>query len=134
MIHEFDLTGIIKRERRKGGKGSVSFSQEREYLVGSLWKNPKPSFFLPFYLPSCSLHSSIVTSHSCTPPPQEVESWWKEHVSRNRSHYRGFEADRNSNEETRDVCRNFHPPLFLSCSLQKIFPRREFTSSSRMRS
>lgn len=98
MIHEFDLTGIIKRERRKGGKGSVSFSQEREYLVGSLWKNPKPSFFLPFYLPSCSLHSSIVTSHSCTPPPQEVESWWKEHVSRNRSHYRGFEADRNSNE------------------------------------
>lgn len=26
VIHEFDSTGIIKRERREEGKGSVSFS------------------------------------------------------------------------------------------------------------
>lgn len=60
----------------------------------SLWKNPKPSFLLlstPFILPSLL--------PTVAPPRGRARvRWWKEHVSRNRSHYRGFEADRNSNE------------------------------------
>lgn len=72
--------------RRRGNISWNPCGKIQNLPSSSLFTSPPAPFILPSLLPTAA------------PPPQEVESWWKEHVSRNRSHYRGFEADRNSNE------------------------------------
>lgn len=73
--------------RREGISRRILVEKSKTFLLSP--------FLPPLLLPSF-FHRYFPQLHP--PPPQEVESWWKEHVSRNRSHYRGFEADRNSNE------------------------------------
>lgn len=124
VIHEFDSTGIIKRERGEGKR--IIFVGEG--ISRGILVEKSKTFLLPLSPPSCCLHSSIVTSHSCIPPRGRGESTLVEgaRLAKSFSLSRFRSRPEQQREETRDVRRNFHPPLFLPCPLQKKnpFPRR----------
>lgn len=92
---------------RRGGNISWDPRGKIQNLPSS---SPPPApFILPSLLPTVA-------------SPQEVGArarWWKEHVSRNRSHYRGFEADRNSNERKLEMSVEIFIPHCFSPVLSK---------------